>query len=123
LDGDLDDFVYDYYHSGGAPFVSKSFDRYHVRLPTNEELQLYFGGEEVSDGEEDTNDGDSDSNAENYHGNEYPDEGDFEGALENETTSSEDSYGKFTLNTRRIPLCIRILIVLSDKPVFRPLWR
>jgi hypothetical protein len=54
---------------------------------------MYFGGEEMSDGEEDTNDGDSDSNAENYYRNEYPDEGDFEGALENETTSSDDSYG------------------------------
>ncbi|KAI6176253.1 hypothetical protein M3Y97_00778500 [Aphelenchoides bicaudatus] len=94
LDGDLDDFVYDYYHAGTS-FINQEFSRVNVRLPTNEELQMYFGGEEMSDGEEDTNDGDSDSNAENYYRNEYPDEGEFEGALENETTSSDDSYDHY----------------------------
>jgi predicted metal-dependent hydrolase len=39
LDGDLDDFVYDYYHAGTS-FASQSFDRVHVRLPTDEELQV-----------------------------------------------------------------------------------
>jgi hypothetical protein len=93
LDGELDDYVYDYYHAGTS-FASQSVDRVHVRLPTNEEMQMYFA-ENTDDDEEDTNDGDEDSNAENYYRNDYPDEGDFEGGeLENDTTS-DDSYGMF----------------------------
>ncbi|KAI6205869.1 hypothetical protein M3Y94_00841200 [Aphelenchoides besseyi] len=44
LDGDMDeDYVYDFYHAGTSVSQNLS-DRVHVRLPTNEELQLYFGG-------------------------------------------------------------------------------
>lgn len=89
LDGEIEDYVYDFYHAGTS-FASQALDRVTVRLPTDEELQIYFANDPA---EEDTDDGSSDSNAENYYRNEYPDEGDFGGGeLENDTTS-DDSYG------------------------------
>ena len=66
-------------------------DKVHVRLPTDAELQMYFGGDD-EDEENGANDDDEDSNAENYYLNEYPDEDEFgrdDDALENDTTSDE----------------------------------
>lgn len=93
LDGDLDDFVYDFYHASTS-FASQAFDRVNVRLPTDEELQMYFGENE----EGDTSDEENDSNAENYYQNDYPDEDEFEGEMENDTTSS-DEYGNIEVLT------------------------
>uniref|UniRef100_A0A1I7RQY7 Probable RNA polymerase II nuclear localization protein SLC7A6OS n=1 Tax=Bursaphelenchus xylophilus TaxID=6326 RepID=A0A1I7RQY7_BURXY len=85
-----EDYVYDFYHTedyvprGDASMVN-------VRLPTDEELQLYFGHED--DGE--SEDADDDSNAENYYANDYPDEEELDKSLENDETSSDDSYDHY----------------------------
>jgi hypothetical protein len=62
-----------------------------VRLPTDAELQQYFGPEDES-GSSDAADDDEDSNAEDYYKNDYPDEDEFREEYENDTTS-DDSYG------------------------------
>ncbi|KAI6173982.1 hypothetical protein M3Y98_01140700 [Aphelenchoides besseyi] len=95
LEGDMDeDYVYDFYHAGTSVSQNLS-DRVHVRLPTDEELQLYFGGDN-EDADSVDNEDDADSNAENYYRNDYPDEDEFEGdnGLENDTTS-DDSYDHY----------------------------
>lgn len=86
-----DEYVYDFYHTedyiprGDSTMVN-------VRLPTDEELQLYFGHED--DGESQDADDDNDSNAENHYANDYPDEDEFDG-LQNDDTTSEDSYDHY----------------------------
>lgn len=103
-DDEDEDYVYDFYHTdepqlpGAAGSSSSSSgvvgQLVNVRLPTDAELQLYFGLEEEGESQDEADDdGDADSNAENYHANDYPDEEDLERGLENDTTS-EDSYGE-----------------------------
>ncbi|CAD5227554.1 unnamed protein product [Bursaphelenchus okinawaensis] len=85
-----DDYVYDFYHT--EDYVPRGeVSMVNVRLPTDEELQLYFGHED--DGE--SEDADDDSNAENHFANDYPDEDELDRSLENDDTSSEDSYDHY----------------------------
>ena len=63
-------------------------DSFEVRLPSDEELQLFYGGDEDEDDE--GVDNDPDSNDENYYKNDYPDEDEFK----NESTTDDDDYGR-----------------------------
>lgn len=83
------DYVYDFYYSTSGKRMVTSPDGFEVRLPSDEELQLFYGGDEDDD-DEDVND-DPDSNDENYYKNDYPDEDEFQ----NESTTDDDDYDHY----------------------------
>uniref|UniRef100_A0A915D8X8 Probable RNA polymerase II nuclear localization protein SLC7A6OS n=1 Tax=Ditylenchus dipsaci TaxID=166011 RepID=A0A915D8X8_9BILA len=97
------DYVYDFYWSNPTGISSSkaqqqkisSSDTLEVRLPTDEELQLFYGGENGDSDEQDDNDS-QDSNAENNYRNDYPDEDEFNRSDQNENEStSDDDYDHY----------------------------
>ncbi|KAH7704326.1 putative RNA polymerase II nuclear localization protein SLC7A6OS-like protein [Aphelenchoides avenae] len=90
-DGLDDGYVYDFYSTSQRVVIPA--ESIYVRLPTDAELQQYFGPEDES-GSSDAADDDEDSNAEDYYKNDYPDEDEFREEYENDTTS-DDSYDHY----------------------------
>ncbi|KAI1718840.1 transcription factor iwr1 domain-containing protein [Ditylenchus destructor] len=87
--GDSADYVYDFYYSTSGKRMIASPDTFEVRLPNDEELQLFYGGDEDEDDE--GVDNEHDSNDENYYKNDYPDEDEFK----NESTTDDDDYDHY----------------------------